>query len=112
MSETHHEPEPKNFAPKDPPKLDPPRDDPISLEELARYDGKLHALDITCRRASSAPLLTRKPSRHGSRETCLRRHQGHCLRCVRQGRLSPRRRISWYVNRPLKSPGLDLRLDK
>ncbi|CAF9910631.1 MAG: hypothetical protein HETSPECPRED_010129 [Heterodermia speciosa] len=39
MSETHHEPEPKNFAPKDPPKLDPPRDDPISLEELARYDG-------------------------------------------------------------------------
>ncbi|KAG6997848.1 agmatinase 1 [Physcia stellaris] len=39
MSETHHEPEPKNFAPKDPPKLDPPRDDPIGLEELAKCDG-------------------------------------------------------------------------
>ena len=39
MSETHHEPEPKNFAPKHPPKLDPPRDDPIGLEELAKYDG-------------------------------------------------------------------------
>lgn len=49
MSETHHEPEPKNFAPKDPPKLDPPRDDPISLEELAKCDGMTHALKTTRR---------------------------------------------------------------
>lgn len=112
MSESHHEPEPKNFAPKDPPKLEPPRDDPISPDELAKYDGKIHVFDITCRGNSCAPLLTREPFRHGSRETCLRRYQGYCLRCVRQGRLSPRSRIPWYVNSPLKSPDLDLRVDK
>jgi hypothetical protein len=35
-----HEPEPKNFEPKTPVKLDPPKDDPISVEELAKCDGK------------------------------------------------------------------------
>ena len=61
MSETHHEPEPKNFAPKDPPKLDPPRDDPISPEELARYDGKLHAFYITCSSADQEIVQARVP---------------------------------------------------
>ena len=39
MAETVHVQEPKNFAPKDPPKLNPPKDDPISLGDLARCDG-------------------------------------------------------------------------
>lgn len=34
-----HVEEPRNFAPKDPPKLDPPKDDPISVAELAKHDG-------------------------------------------------------------------------
>lgn len=35
-----HEPEPKRFEPKVPVQLDPPKDDPISQEELAKCDGK------------------------------------------------------------------------
>ena len=34
-----HVQEPKKFTPKDPPKLDPPKDEPISLGELAKCDG-------------------------------------------------------------------------
>ncbi|KAJ5144067.1 Cytochrome b5 [Penicillium bovifimosum] len=34
-----HEPEPKRFEPKVPVQLDPPKDDPISPEELAKCDG-------------------------------------------------------------------------
>ena len=30
----------ERFAPKVPVQLDPPKDDPISLEELAKCDGK------------------------------------------------------------------------
>ncbi|KAF8538745.1 progesterone-binding protein [Trichophaea hybrida] len=33
-------PEPKNFEPKEPVQLAPPRDDPITLEELAAADGR------------------------------------------------------------------------
>lgn len=36
-----HEPEPKRFSPKVPVQLDPPKDDPISKEELAKSDGGL-----------------------------------------------------------------------
>ena len=39
MAETGHVQEPKKFAPKDPPKLNPPKDEPISLGELAKCDG-------------------------------------------------------------------------
>ncbi|KAJ5610192.1 cytochrome b5 [Penicillium lagena] len=34
-----HEPEPKRFSPKIPVQLDPPKDDLISQEELAKCDG-------------------------------------------------------------------------
>ncbi|KAI9677015.1 MAG: hypothetical protein M1817_006854 [Caeruleum heppii] len=34
-----HAPEPKNFAPKEPVNLDPPKDDPITVDELAKCDG-------------------------------------------------------------------------
>lgn len=34
-----HEPEPKRFEPKVPVQLDPPKDDPISVEELSKCDG-------------------------------------------------------------------------
>lgn len=33
------ESEPKNFAPKVPVQLDPPKDDPITIEELSKCDG-------------------------------------------------------------------------
>lgn len=32
--------EPKSFEPKKPVQLDPPKDDPISVEELAKCDGR------------------------------------------------------------------------
>jgi hypothetical protein len=35
-----HEPEPRRFEPKVPVQLDPPKDDPISVEDLAKCDGK------------------------------------------------------------------------
>ncbi|KAJ9191916.1 hypothetical protein DTO166G4_674 [Paecilomyces variotii] len=34
-----HEPEPKQFNPKQPVQLDPPKDDPITYEELSKCDG-------------------------------------------------------------------------
>jgi cytochrome b involved in lipid metabolism len=34
-----HEPEPKRFEPKVPVQLDPPKDDPITVEELSKCDG-------------------------------------------------------------------------
>jgi hypothetical protein len=39
MSEREHVAEPKNFEPKVPVQLDPPKTDPISLEHLAKCDG-------------------------------------------------------------------------
>ncbi|KAI9738663.1 MAG: hypothetical protein M1834_008168 [Cirrosporium novae-zelandiae] len=38
--ERAHETEPKNFEPKHPVKLEPPKDDPISVAELAKHDGQ------------------------------------------------------------------------
>ena len=35
-----HEPEPKNLAPKEKVALDPPKDDPMTVAELAKCDGK------------------------------------------------------------------------
>lgn len=49
-----HEPEPKRFEPKVPVQLDPPKDDPISQEELAKCDGKYSS-------ASSVPLSKQDP---------------------------------------------------
>lgn len=40
MTDTGHVAEPKNFAPKTPVDLNPPKDDPISPEELSKCDGK------------------------------------------------------------------------
>ena len=36
------EPKKERFAPKVPVNLDPPKDDPITLEHLAKCDGRLH----------------------------------------------------------------------
>ncbi|KAI9840644.1 MAG: hypothetical protein M1837_001413 [Sclerophora amabilis] len=38
-SERDHEPEPKNFEPKSPVSLAPPKDDPIPLSHLSKCDG-------------------------------------------------------------------------
>lgn len=35
-----------SFAPKDPPQLNPPKDDPISVEELAKCDGMLFYIAV------------------------------------------------------------------
>ena len=35
-----HAPEPKNFEPKEPVKLNPPKEDPISVTQLAECNGK------------------------------------------------------------------------
>ncbi|MCJ1475688.1 hypothetical protein MMC13_004351 [Lambiella insularis] len=42
MSSTGHVEEPKNFAPKTPVKLDPPKSDPITVEELAKCNVALY----------------------------------------------------------------------
>lgn len=39
-----HVEEPRNFVPKETPKLDPPKDDPISVAELAKHDGVAYQL--------------------------------------------------------------------
>lgn len=39
-----HVEEPRNFTPNNPPKLDPPKDDPISVAELAKHDGVVYQL--------------------------------------------------------------------
>jgi membrane-associated progesterone receptor component len=44
MADTDHVAEPKNFAPKTPVNLDPPKDDPISQEELSKCDGMTQAM--------------------------------------------------------------------
>lgn len=36
---TGHVEEPKRFSPKEPVQLNPPKDDPITKEELAKCDG-------------------------------------------------------------------------
>jgi hypothetical protein len=35
-----HAPEPRNFSPKQDVKLDPPKSDPITVEELSKADGE------------------------------------------------------------------------
>ena len=44
MAGSGRDPEPRNFAPKDPPKLDPPKDDSISTADLAKCDGRIICL--------------------------------------------------------------------
>ena len=39
MASSGHVEEPRNFAPKNPPNLNPPKDDPITVAELAQCDG-------------------------------------------------------------------------
>lgn len=39
-SNSGHVPEPKNFEPKNPVHLDPPKNDPISVQRLSQCDGK------------------------------------------------------------------------
>ena len=46
-SSSGHVEEPKNFAPKTPVNLAPPRDDRITYEELAKCDGKGNAISVT-----------------------------------------------------------------
>ncbi|KAL9071234.1 MAG: hypothetical protein Q9157_005538 [Trypethelium eluteriae] len=50
MSEREHVAEPKNFEPKVPVKLDPPKSDPISLEYLAKCDGEAHPYQLDNKR--------------------------------------------------------------
>jgi hypothetical protein len=47
-SPMQHESEPKSFAPKTPVELAPPKDDPITYEELAKCDGAFATLKQAC----------------------------------------------------------------
>ena len=47
-SSSGHVEEPKNFEPKTPVTINPPKDDPITVEELAKYDGKLEERQARC----------------------------------------------------------------
>jgi hypothetical protein len=86
MSESGHVDEPTKFTPKDPPKLNPPKEDPITVEELAKCDGK-----IVLRNDYHTELILANlpsiPIRHPLLAPNLRRHHGHRLRCFRQYRL-------------------------
>lgn len=51
-----HVEEPKNFAPKQPVDLDPPKDDPISLDYLSKCDGEL-CVPASKRKNSNQPVF-------------------------------------------------------
>lgn len=70
-----HEPEPKRFSPKVPVELDPPKDDPISPEELAQCDGRYSRLSQQPERFP----LTHASCRLGSQSPDPGRHQGRRL---------------------------------
>ncbi|OMP84484.1 putative steroid-binding protein 3 [Diplodia seriata] len=40
--DANHVEEPKRFEPRNPVQLDPPKDDPIALDHLAKCDGAIH----------------------------------------------------------------------
>ena len=62
MAETGHVEEPKKFAPKDPPKLNPPLDEAISVEDLAKCDGTT----AICRTCGKGDLIVANWSTHGT----------------------------------------------
>lgn len=83
MSESGHIEEPKKFTPKDPPKLNPPKEDLITIEDLAKCDGKITLYSDHLKE----PKFTNLPSipiRHPLLASNLRSHHGHSLRCLRQ----------------------------
>lgn len=52
--------EPKGFAPKNPVQLDPPKDDPISVEDLAKCDGTSPHLASTQSLLGTNELIAQK----------------------------------------------------
>lgn len=52
--------EPKSFAPKNPVQLDPPKDDPISVEDLAKCDGTSPHLASTQSLPGTNELMVQK----------------------------------------------------
>jgi hypothetical protein len=51
-------PEPRSFEPKTPVSLNPPKEDPISVEELATADGKLSSLSLSCWLVTAAIIVS------------------------------------------------------
>lgn len=81
---TGHEEEPKNFAPKVPVQLDPPKYDPISYEDLSKCDGMCanwlasrQAGRQASRQAGKKARLT--CHRHRSEPSDVGCDQGNCL---------------------------------
>ena len=54
------------FEPKTPVTLNPPKDDPISVEDLAKCDGTCASIFPTSQNAYEWGLLVRKSLRHGA----------------------------------------------
>jgi hypothetical protein len=57
MAENQPVEETKKFTPKDPPKLNPPKDDPMSVADLAKCDGKIALYSNPNEGATFANLL-------------------------------------------------------
>jgi hypothetical protein len=91
MADGGHVEEPKNFAPKTPVNLDPPKDDPITYEELSKCDGTILSSSPAQREGDS---LSSRPYRLRLVETNPSSHQRHRLRRVRQRCLWTQRTIS------------------
>lgn len=64
-----HEPEPKQFNPKQPVQLDPPKDDPITYEELSKCDGECIPPSIID--ARKRILIAKHPGTDPSRPTLV-----------------------------------------
>ena len=78
MSSTHAA-EPKNFEPKKPVQLDPPKSDPISVEDLAKCDGKVSGGPSNAIPGGSK-LMASCDSRYGLEPSDIGGDQGHRLR--------------------------------
>lgn len=90
--------ESKAFAPKNPVKLDPPKDDPISIEDLSKCDGKAPQLQPV--HPSCLPVTNpwaNPATRQQLHLPHIRRHQRHRLRRKRQLRLRAQGLLPRYV---------------
>lgn len=82
MSSAGHVEEPKNFTPKNPVKLEPPKSDPITIEELSKCNGTLPASRVCWLRFSFEDVLEADQllmGREGRFEANFSSNQRHCL---------------------------------
>ncbi len=91
MADGGHVEEPKNFAPKTPVNLNPPKDDPITYEELSKCDGMFYELVRRDNPQSSCHYRIRLVEAYPGG------HKRHRLRRIRQRCIWTNRTISRSV---------------